>query len=65
MQARKRCDFCDNDCLWKNVEDMTQCMKCGKMFRCCSKCKKEKKHHYIIEVNQTHQLDKHTSVDLV
>lgn len=64
MQPRKRCDFCNNDCLWKNVEDMIQCF-CGKMFRCCMKCKESGKLPSIIEINQEHQNDKHKSIDLV
>lgn len=66
MQPRKRCDFCDNQCLWKNVEDVDWCYRgCDKVFRCCEKCKGLGKHAFLEDLKQEHELDKHASIDLV
>lgn len=66
MQSRKRCDFCSNDVLWKNCTDVKPCYNCKKIYRCCNKCKnKERLDLLIEELTIEHDLNCHTSVDLV
>lgn len=39
MQSRKRCDFCKNDVLWKNVDEIgVYCTVHQRPLYCCKKC---------------------------